>query len=77
MNEVKSEISQYALLMKLTGLFQRINQASWTANDAKKRYPAPEAMTNQEVEQLTKFYITWLEEIKEITKEVNKVLKEK
>lgn len=54
---MKTDIEIFTKLQRLITLFQRVNQLSWTADQTKKRYPAPEAMTRSEIEQLTKTYL--------------------
>lgn len=73
---MNSEIDKYKLVIQLINLFQRVNQLSWSADQTKKRYSFPEAMTEQELEQLTKVYITLGEEIQKIGKEWKKIYKE-
>ena len=74
-----NDIDIFSRLQKLISIFQRINQLSWTADQTRKRYPAPEAMTIQEMESLTKTYLAlgidlediykeWLEEYKKFKK---------
>jgi hypothetical protein len=48
MNSEKDEISKFGRLQKLLNLFQRVNQLSWTADQTRKRYPMPEAMTDDD-----------------------------
>ena len=55
MNEAK-DIKLYTKLQKLTSLFQRISQLSWTSDQTKKRYPFPEAMTSEEMKALITAY---------------------
>lgn len=57
MNELK-DIELFTQLQKLMSLFQRVNQLSWISDQTRKRYPAPEMMTPEEMEALTKTYIS-------------------
>jgi len=67
MNNMKeTDIEAFARLQRLITLFQRINQLSWNADQAKKRYPAPEAMTKEEMIQLTKMYLALGFDIEEL-----------
>ena len=72
----ETDIKVFTKLQKLITLFQRVNQLSWTADQAKKRYPSPESMTNKEMLALTKMYLAlgfdieaiyddWIKEYKE------------
>ena len=78
MNEQK-DIELYTRLQRLTSISQRINQLSWTFDQTKKRYPAPNMMTTQEMEALVRSYLAlgydieiiyqdWKKEIKEYEK---------
>jgi len=67
-NQVQ-DIQKFTKLQRLISLFQRINQLSWTSDQTRKRYPAPEAMTNEEVEALTRSYLALGMDIEMIYKE--------
>lgn len=80
MNSMKEDIKAFQKLQRLITLFQRINQLSWNADQAKKRYPLPEAMTKEEMKALTKIYLAlgldiediyqdWIKEYKEFQNE--------
>lgn len=68
MNET-NDIKLYSRLQKLISLFQRIGQLSWASDQTKKRYPAPEAMTQDEIKALTIAYLGLGSEIEDIYKE--------
>jgi len=65
----KGEIDRFNRLQKLISLFQRVNQLSWSADQSRKRYPNPEAMTNDEMEALTRVFLALGYDIEEIYKE--------
>lgn len=75
MNEIK-EIDSFARLQKLISLFQRVNQLSWTSDQTRKRYPAPEAMTQEEIEALTRLYLALGLDLEDMTKEWAEMYKE-
>lgn len=75
MNET-SDIELYTRLQRLTSLSQRINQISWTFDQTKKRYPAPNLMTTQEMEALVRSYLALGFDIEQIYKEWKEELKD-
>lgn len=68
MNE-SLDITHYRKLLRLTSIFQRVNQISWSADQTKKRYPAPEAMTIEEMTNLIKTYLVLGIDIEDIYKD--------
>jgi hypothetical protein len=64
-----NDIEDFKRLQKLISLFQRVNQLSWTADQTRKRYPAPEAMTLQEIKSLIRLYLALGMDIEDIYKE--------
>ena len=72
---MNTEIDKYNFLVQLINVFQRVNQLSWSADQTKKRYPSPEAMTETELENLTKVYVVLGEEIEKINKEWKRIKK--
>ena len=76
MNETK-DIKLYTKLQKLTSLFQRISQLSWTSDQTKKRYPFPEAMTSGEIEALITAYLILGTAINDIYEEWKGIQNEK
>ena len=69
----ESDINLFTRLQKIITLFQRINKLSWTSDQARKRYPAPEAMSNEEVKALFRLYLALGLDIEEIYKEWKKI----
>ena len=63
------DIQIFTRLQKLISIFQRVNQLSWTSDQTRKRYPAPEAMTPTEIEALTKSYLSLGFELEKIYNE--------
>jgi hypothetical protein len=72
----KKDIIAFTKLNRLISIFQRISQISWTSDQTRKRYPAPEMMTSEEMQALTRSYLAlgfdieqayqdWLKEYKE------------
>ena len=78
MKDIKKEtdIEIFTRLQRLITLFQRINQLSWNSDQAKKRYPSPEAMTNEEMLSLIKMYLSLGFDIEDIYKSWTKEYKE-
>jgi len=70
------DIKNFSRLQRLISLFQRINQLSWTSDQARKRYPAPEAMKVEELTALTKMYLVLGDEIEIIYSEWRKIYDE-
>jgi len=68
MNE-SSDIEIFTRLQKLISIFQKVNQISWASDQTKKRYPAPEAMTKEEMEALTKHYLALGLDIEDVYKD--------
>lgn len=52
-----NDIELFSQLQRLITIFMRVNQLSWTSDQTRKRYPAPEAMTKQEMEALLRSYL--------------------
>ena len=70
MNDIKqTDIEIFTRLQRLITLFQRVNQLSWNSDQARKRYPSPEAMTTEEMNSLTKMYLALGFDIEDIYKE--------
>ncbi len=78
MNSIKKEtdIEIFTRLQRLITLFQRVNQLSWNSDQARKRYPSPEAMTNDEMLQLIKMYLALGFDIEAIYEDWTKEYKE-
>lgn len=70
------EIDSFTTLIKLLNLFQKVGQLSWNSNQAKNRYPAPEAMTKEEVTALTRLYLALTIDLMELGKEAKKIKNE-
>ena len=66
------DILAYSKLQRLIAIFQRLQQVSWTSDQTKKRYPYPEAMTPEEISNLTKFYLALGFDIEDIYKDWKK-----
>lgn len=64
-----ADLESYQKLMKLLNLFQRVKQVSWTIDQTTKRYPAPEAMTSEELETLYRAYLAIGFDLEQITEE--------
>ena len=62
--------------LRLKDIFSQIKQISYNVSTTEKRYPAPEAMTKQELQELTKTYLALGFDIEEIYKEWKKIYKE-
>lgn len=61
-----NDIELFSRLQRLISIFQKINQLSWVADQTKRRYPTPEAMTPEEILSLTKMYLTLGMDIEDI-----------
>jgi hypothetical protein len=75
MNNI-NEIESFAKLQRLINIFQRVSQISWSSDQTRKRYPAPEVMSPSEIESLTRLYLALGLDIEEIYKEWLKEYKE-
>lgn len=75
MNQV-TDINKFSRLQRLISIFQRVNQLSWTSDQTRKRYPAPEAMTDEEIEALTRSYLALGMDIESVYKDWLKEYKE-
>ncbi len=73
---MNDDIELFTRLQRLITLSQRINQLSWTLDQARKRYPALETMTEFEMTSLLKFYTSMWFEFEDIHLEWKKKLKE-
>ena len=72
MNELQ-DIELFQQLNELRKIFQKVGELSYTANQAKKRYPAPEAMTSDEMEKLVRMYLALGLDIEQIHKDWKKI----
>jgi len=72
MSEVK-DIELFNELNRLKAVFQAIGEISYTANQTKKRYPAPEMMNTREMQSLVKFYLALGFDIEEAYKKWKKI----
>lgn len=68
MNDTK-DIIAFTKLNRLISIFQRVSQISWTSDQTRKRYPAPEMMTSEEIEALTRSYLALGFDIEQVYKE--------
>lgn len=76
MNKEAQDIKQLQRLIKLKNLFAQIKQLSWNVSTTEKRYPAPEAMTFTELEELTKLFLALGFDLESAAKEWKKFYKE-
>jgi len=68
-NGEKKDIKIFKHLQKLINIFQLVNQLSWTVDQTRKRYPLPEAMTTDELELLSKLYMSYGSDLERIYSE--------
>ena len=67
-----SEIDKYACLQRLISLFHRVSQISWTSDQTRKRYPAPEVMTDTEIESITRVFLALGLDLEDVYREWKK-----
>jgi len=68
-----SEIREYRDLLELVNLFARLKQLSWTINQTQKRYPELESLTNKEVKELIKFYLSFGFDVESVYEDWKKI----
>lgn len=71
-----ADMQSFKRLLKLLNLFQKVKQVSWSIDQTTKRYPAPEAMTSDELEALFRAYLALGFDLEEVTKEWKEFYKE-
>jgi len=71
-----NKIDNFGRLLVLIKLFQKVSQISWSSDQTRKRYPAPEAMTEAEIEQITRVYFALGIDIEDVYREWSKIYKE-
>ena len=76
MNKEAQDIKQLQKLIKLKNLFAKIKQLSWNVSTTEKRYPSPEAMTYEELEELTRLFLALGMDLEDAAKEWKKLYKE-
>ncbi len=76
MNKEVKDIKQLQRLIRLKNLFAQIKQLSWTVSMTEKRYPAPEAMTFTELEELTRLFFALGSDLESAAKEWKEFYKE-
>ncbi|GIW70250.1 MAG: hypothetical protein KatS3mg101_0997 [Patescibacteria group bacterium] len=69
------DIEKYTKLQRIMNIFQKISQISWWYDQAKKRYPAPEAMTTDEIDKLTQYLLTLGDDLEDAYKDWKKEAK--
>lgn len=73
--EVK-DIDSFGFLITLIATLQAIKQLSWTIDQTQKRYPTPEAMTEEEMKSATKIYLALGFELEQRYKEWKELYEE-
>lgn len=71
-----ADIDSYKRLIKILQMFERVKQLSWNISQTKNRYPSPESMTKDELDNLFKFYLALGFDIEEIYKDWKEFYKE-
>ena len=64
------------LLTKLTNLFQRVNQVSYVSDQTRKRFPPIETITEEQMEQLIKLFLSLGFDIEGIYEDWKRIYKE-
>ena len=62
--------------MRLIKILQGVKQLSWAYDQTYKRYPAPEALTKSEIEQLQRIYFALGYDLESLSKEWKTLSKE-
>jgi hypothetical protein len=73
---MSKEINRFSYLLRLQSLFQRMGQITWTSKQATNRYVAPEAMTDEEVSDLTKLYVALIFDVEQLATDAKKLKEE-
>jgi len=71
-----NDLEAYERYRQLQTLIDHIKRVSFYANETQKRYPYAEAMTQEELEQLTRIYLAMFLDVEDIYKEFKKIYAE-
>ena len=69
----KRELQLFRLLTKIVKVMQGVKQASWSIDQTKHRYPNPEDLTPEEMEELLRNYLAFVVELKSLAEEGNEI----
>lgn len=74
---MNNEITKFSTFTQLKNLSKRVQQISYSLNATEKRFPIPaEALTESELENITRLYLAFGIEIQNISEEFAKIYDE-